>query len=171
MPCSRCRRGFAGRAAAERARAGSSYSTSRASVDLPDPDTPVTTVSRPSGTRDVDLAQVVQRRALDHERRRLRRVPRAAARADAQRVARGSGPVTDSGAAISRRARAGADDVAAARARAGAEVDHVIGAPDRVLVVLDDQQRVALRARAASSVSSSIALSRGCRPIVGSSST
>ena len=37
-----------------------------------------------------------------------------------------------------------ADEVAAALAGAGADVDDVVGAADRVLVVLDDDQRVAL---------------------------
>ena len=41
--------------------------------------------------------------------------------------------------------RARGDDVAAARARAGPEIDDVVGAPDRVLVVLDHEQRIALR--------------------------
>ena len=35
------------------------------------------------------------------------------------------------------------DDVAAVLARARADVDHPVGGPDRVLVVLDDDQRVA----------------------------
>ena len=39
--------------------------------------------------------------------------------------------------------RAGGDDFAAAHARAGAEVDEVIGRPHRVFVVLDDDDRVA----------------------------
>ena len=38
-----------------------------------------------------------------------------------------------------------ADHLAAAHAGAGPEVDHVLGAADGVLVVLDDDQRVALR--------------------------
>ena len=37
------------------------------------------------------------------------------------------------------------DDLAAELARARAEVDHVVRAPDRVLVVLDHDERVALR--------------------------
>ena len=36
------------------------------------------------------------------------------------------------------------DDPAAARARAGSEIDDVVGAPNRVFVVLDDEQRIAL---------------------------
>ena len=40
------------------------------------------------------------------------------------------------------------DDLSTARACTGAEIDHVIGAPDRVLVVLDHQQRITLRRQA-----------------------
>ena len=40
--------------------------------------------------------------------------------------------------------RAGGHDFAAAHAGAGPEIDDVIGAPDGVLVVLDDHQRVAM---------------------------
>ena len=39
------------------------------------------------------------------------------------------------------------DQPAAALARARADVDDVVGAPDRLLVVLDDDQRVALAIR------------------------
>ena len=60
------------------------------------------------------------------------------------------------------------DDAAALLSGAGTEIDHVRGAPDGVLVVLDHHQRVALRL-SCSSVSSRILLSRGCRPMVGSS--
>ena len=69
--------------------AGSRSSTSRASVDLPVPETPVTTVSRPSGMRTSTFLQVVQARA-DARRcaaccastgaARLQRMPRAGAR-------------------------------------------------------------------------------------------
>ena len=62
------------------------------------------------------------------------------------------------------------DDLAAMHAGARADVDHVIGGPDRVLVVLDHDHRVA-EFRSRRSVSSSRALSRWCRPIDGSSST
>ena len=37
------------------------------------------------------------------------------------------------------------DDAASLASRAGSEIDHVIGAADRLFVVLDDHQRVALR--------------------------
>jgi hypothetical protein len=61
-------------------------------------------------------------------------------------------------------------DAAAALARARADVDDVVGAPDGVLVVLHHHQRVAL-APSLCSASSRIWLSRACRPMVGSSST
>ena len=44
--------------------------------------------------------------------------------------------------------RAGVDDLAAVLAGAGADVDDVVGDPDRVLVVLDDEHRVAELAQA-----------------------
>jgi hypothetical protein len=66
--------------------------------------------------------------------------------------------------------RAGGHDLATAHARAGPEIDDVIGAPNGVLVVLDDHERVAVL-RQLASASSSTLLSRGCRPMVGSSST
>ena len=96
----------------------------------------------------VDLAQVVQRGALDLERTAPAR-PTGRRRAErmAQRVARGTARSATAATRSGRRC-AGADDVAAARAGAGTEVDQVIGAPDRVLVVLDDEQRVALARRA-----------------------
>ena len=56
-------------------------------------------------------------------------------------------------------------------ARAGAEVDQVVGRLDHLAVVLDQDQRVAQVAEVPQSAPSSRALSRGCRPIVGSSST
>ena len=63
------------------------------------------------------------------------------------------------------------DDLAAVAARARTEIDDMIRTPHRLLVVLHDDERVSLSLASASSVSSSRALSRGCRPIVGSSST
>ena len=62
------------------------------------------------------------------------------------------------------------DDLAAVDARPGTEVHDVIGPAHRLVVVLDDDQRIALAAEA-SNVSSSRSLSRGCNPMVGSSST
>jgi regulator of RNase E activity RraA len=55
-------------------------------------------------------------------------------------------------------------------AGAGTDVDHVVGDPDGVLVVLDDEHRVAEVAQAHERVDEA-RLSRWCRPIDGSSST
>ena len=57
------------------------------------------------------------------------------------------------------------------RPGARAEIDDEIGGGDRLLVVLDDEHGVAALDAASRATSSSRALSRGCRPIVGSSST
>jgi hypothetical protein len=60
--------------------------------------------------------------------------------------------------------------MAAVRAGAGAHVDDVVGRADRVLVVLDDEHRVAEVAQVPQRPISR-SLSRWCRPIDGSSST
>ena len=67
--------------------------------------------------------------------------------------------------------RALGDDLAAVDAGAGADVDDVVGGQDRVLVVLDDDHRVAEVAQALAACTSRRSLSRWCRPIEGSSST
>ena len=59
------------------------YSTSRATVDLPEPDTPVTTTSRPSGTRTSVLLHVVQLDALELQRAACAHRRRDAAAPDA----------------------------------------------------------------------------------------
>ena len=66
--------------------------------------------------------------------------------------------------------RAFGDDVAAVDAGAGADVEHVIGGADGVLVVLDHDDGVAEVAQAFQGFQRR-ALSRWCRPIEGSSST
>ena len=97
------------------------YSTSRASVDLPEPDTPVTTVSRPSGTRAFTLAQVVQfARARSSSAASPRRTGAPRRQADAAAGSRRNRPVTDSGAAIRSSMRALAHHAPAARAGARA---------------------------------------------------
>ena len=65
----------------------------------------------------------------------------------------------------------GRGDLAAELAGAGAEVEQVVGRRDHLAVVLDQDQRVAQVAEVLAAPPSSRALSRGCRPIVGSSST
>ena len=141
-----CQRRLARRALLMNCRLASS--TSRASVLLPEPLTPVTATSRCSGTATSTLLQVVQRGA-------------AAAAAPAHRLPparRGcsgccSGcarkrPVTEVGAGRQVGRRALRHQRAAALAGAGADVDDVVGAADRVLVVLHHHQRVALVAQA-----------------------
>ena len=67
--------------------------------------------------------------------------------------------------------RAAGDDLAAEAAGAGAEVEQAVGAGDHFAVVLDDEQRVAQVAQFLQRGDAAGVLSRGCRPIVGSSST
>ena len=122
------------------------YSTSRASVDLPDPDTPVTTVSRPSGMRTSTSLQVVQaaRRAISSAG--VSRVDRSRRGCSGCRsgCAR-KRPVTESGAAhqVARPcpARPRGRRACPRRGRGRSTWSR---AADGVLVVLDHHQRVAL---------------------------
>ena len=112
------------------------------SVDLPEPDTPVTQVRRPERDRDVDPLQVVLAGAADDE-----------LAASACRRSSGTGIATlrrqvlaGQRRRVADRPAAGVpcgDDPAAVLAGAGAEVDDVVGGADRVLVVLDDDHGVA----------------------------
>ena len=61
------------------------------------------------------------------------------------------------------------DDLAPLDAGAGAEIDEVVGGAHGVFIVLDDDDRVAHVARAAAKVAIRRSLSRGCRPMEGSS--
>ena len=140
----------AARRARARAPAGArdcASSTSRASEDLPDPETPVITVKRPQGNARIDLAQIVQRRAADLESRACR--ASTGRRRERECVQRRRQAAAGGGIAQARELRCGAlrHQAAAARAGAGAQIDHVIGAADRVLVVLDHDQRIALGAQ------------------------
>ena len=69
----------------------------------------------------------------------------------------------------SRRRRTLRDQPAAAYACARADVDHMVGRADRVLIMLDHHQRVALSPSLCSASTGSGC--RACRPMVGSSST
>ena len=115
---------------------------SRTSVDLPDPDTPV--IAHEAAERDVDrdVAQVVLACAVD----------RRASRAWARAAAAGSGidlrpdrywPVIDSLTFIDALHRSAVDDLAAVLAGPGTDVDDPVALADRLLVVLDDDHRVA----------------------------
>ena len=140
------------------------------SVDLPEPDTPVTATKQPSGNSTSMSCEVVLAGAAMTSRSSpgLRRTCR---HRDAIACPDRYCPVIESFGAQQALDRPGVDDVAAVLAGARADVDDVVGDPDRLLVVLDDEHRVAEVAQAASSVSISRRLSRWCRPIDGSSST
>ena len=145
-------------------------STSRASVDLPEPLTPVTATRRCSGRSTVDVLQVVQRRAADRQQRVARALARSVAAvtgATARRACSGctSGcarkrPVTESAFADSSARAALGHQPAAALAGARADVDDVVGAADRVLVVLDHDQRVALVAQLLQRVEQDLVVAR-----------
>ena len=66
--------------------------------------------------------------------------------------------------------RALGDDLPAVSARAGTEIQQLVGIGDHLAIVLDQQQGVAQVAEFLQGRQQS-GLSRGCRPIVGSSST
>ena len=112
------------------------------SVLLPLPETPVTAVNVPSGTRQVEVAQVVLAGALDAA---------ASCRCPRRRFAGiGHGALAPQERAGDRARlrehgleRPVGDDLAAVLAGPGADVDDPVGRPDRLLVVLDDEDRVA----------------------------
>ncbi len=116
------------------------------SVDLPEPDTPVTHTKQPSGI------------STSMSCRLCSRAPRMRSwSSPGTRRACGTGIDRLPGQVLTgeRRLRAQqalersrVDDVATVLARAGPDVDDVIGDADRVLVVLDDQHRVAQLAQA-----------------------
>ena len=142
---SRLARGLPSRRVPTTRRLRFAYSTSRASVDLPEPDTPVTTTSRPSGMRTSTFFRLCSSTPSSFsDRVRAARRPARRGCAGCCSGSRRKRPVTDRGLRDQLVDRACADDLAAAHAGAGAEVDHVVGAADGVLVVLDDHQRVAV---------------------------
>ena len=117
------------------------------SVDLPEPDTPVTATKQPSGNVDVDVLEVVLARALArraHCRRRLRRIAGTGIDSLARQVLPGDRLLRLEQALD----RPGVHDLAAVLAGARPDVDDVVGDPDRLLVVLDDEHGVAEVAQA-----------------------
>ena len=114
------------------------------SVDLPDPDTPGHRDEAAERERHVDVVQVVLPGAAHrHDLTRARPAPgrhrdRLLAR---QVLARDGRLVREQPAAAAD--RAGVHDVAAVLPRARADVDHVVGGADGLLVVLDHDHRVA----------------------------
>ena len=137
-------------------------STSRASVLLPEPLTPVTATSRCSGTATSSCCRLCSAAPRScsagavgvHRPARLQRVP--------QRVGQ-QAPGHRLGAADRSATVPCGHQRAAALAGAGADVDQVVGAADRVLVVLHHHQRVALVARASAARSAGC----GCRAGAG----
>ena len=110
------------------------------SVDLPEPETPVTLQSTPSGTLHVDVLEVVLGRTLDLDvASRLATLPRDLDPAGARQELPGErlGNLRDLiGGALR-------DHVAAVLTGERADVEHMVGGAHRVLVVLDDQHGVA----------------------------
>ena len=146
--------------------------TSCTSVDLPEPETPVTATIMSSGIVDVDVLQVVRlraqergRRAWDSTLRRLLTYARSC------RSPRRYCAVSDV-AAVGDQLLVGAfeDDAAAVLARARAQVDDVVGRAHHVRIVLHHHDRVAEIAQFCR-IRISRAVSRLCRPMEGSSRT
>ena len=113
------------------------------SVDLPEPLTPVTVISTPSGISTSMSLRLFSRAPLmtiEPSRRRapvLRRLDRAARLAGRRPVSEPLPSVEQLG------RRALEDQLPAVLAGAGPEIDHVVGGADRLLVVLDDDHGVA----------------------------
>ena len=113
------------------------------SVDLPEPDTPVTQVSRPIGISRSTLLQVVAARAFESAAisflLRGVRLAGTAIFTPARQVLAGQ--------RIRMRhdllRRALRHDLAAMHARTRTDIDHIVGLANRVLVVLDHDHRVA----------------------------
>ena len=131
------------------------YSTSSMSVDLPEPDTPVMHTSRRSGTRTftfLRLCCVTPRSLSDFCDGTMRAVAarcppgtrRGAGARAAQPASRRTGTAGQRARIRAHRlGRVERDDLAAALARAGTEVEHPVGREHDLRIVLDDDQRVA----------------------------
>ena len=112
------------------------------SVDLPEPDTPVTQVKQPERDLGRHVLQVVLGGADDLERLALLRRAALFRQRDLPRAGEIL-PGEAGGVGHDVVGRALGDDLAAVDAGAGADVDHVVGLHDGVLVVLDDDDGVA----------------------------
>ena len=135
-------------------------------VDLPDPDTPVTQVKTPRGSRTVSPRLCSRTPTSSSQRLRL-----AAAGRDGERPA--CRPCTGrSGTPRALQVGQGAlgHDLAAVLARPRADIDQVVGGADGGLVVLDHDQGVAEVAQPGPG-SRSAGGCRQCSPMEGSSST
>ena len=111
---------------------------------MPDPDTPVTATSRPSGMRTSTPFRLCRLAFCTSMRRSFFATGAARLQRMLQRLLQE--PAGERGRLLHELlGRAFGDHLAAELARAGAEIDHVLRAADRVLVVLDHDERVALR--------------------------
>ena len=161
-------------AAVELAPTSSAQDAGVTSVDLPEPDTPVTAVSTRAGMRRRGRAGCGASRlsssqppAPDRLRSRARgRAGCAAASLSAER----NGRVCDASTVGQPGDGAAVQHLAAALAGRGTDVHQPVGAAHHVQVVLDDEHRIAGRLERSSTASSASA-SAGCRPAEGSSST
>ena len=117
------------------------------SVDLPPPETPVTQVKRPSGISAVTFLRLLPRAPTSFSARPLLGLRRLAGTGTDGSPVR-YWPVSEARVRHDLLRRALGDDLAAVDAGAGADVEDVIGLQDRVLVVLDDDHRVAEVAQA-----------------------
>ena len=147
------RPGSAGRGAS--ALAAAFHRMSSTSELLPEPLTPVTTVTTPSGNRDIDVLEVVVPGASDHDRgTRPSGRPAVGRDGDRGRAAEVACRSATSFDFLTFAGDPGRGDLAAAVARAGSEVDQVVGRLDHLAVVLDEDQRVAQVAEVLQSASS-----------------
>ena len=119
------------------------YSTSRATVDFPEPETPVTTTSLPIGMAMSTLRTLCSSTSSSVSLRRARAGGAARFGRMRERILE-EAPGDGRGIVLELFDGADGHDFAAAHARAGPEIDDVVGAANGVLVVFDDDQRVAV---------------------------
>ena len=133
------------------------------------PETPVTQVKAPSGMRDVDALQVVGARAPHRERQAVALAPRAGHR-DLQLAAQ---VLAGQAAAVAQQLRVAAleDHAAALLARARARGRSTWSATSMIARSCSTTSTVLPWSRSAFRMSIRRSVSRGCRPIDGSSST
>ena len=118
------------------------------SVDLPEPDTPVTAMNTPSGMSTVRFCRLLARAPTIRSRclaGASRRPPGTGTRSSPRRYR----PVSEVGCCADVLHRPLGDDLAAEASRPRPQVDHVVGGLDGVGVVLDHDDGVAQVAQAA----------------------
>ena len=110
---------------------------------MPPPETPVTAVKAAERDRGGDVLQIVAGRAGDGELSRLGDLRGACSGISISSAPERYFPVSERGLLHDVLRRALRDDLAAVDAGGRADVDHVVGGEDRLLVVLDHDHRVA----------------------------